>query len=184
MFTSWLFTCFTLHNFALFSEFYHEAHGRFCAFTLFWSVFVHAVTVNCCWSVWSCRSDSDASCCLWFWKLFTVHVLVSCFWCLSFGCRLEMRSLISGAHFHLICDDGTQMQTKDWTNPLLSEMNVNMSVHEAMSHAFNFHIIITFKCFEMTSQDLLYQYSAAFIFSSVRFAQKMTLCTYNIQLLL
>ncbi len=66
------------------------------------------------------------------------------------------------------------MQTKDWTNPLLSEMNVNMSVYEATSHAFNFHIIITFKCFEMNSQDLLYQHSAAFIFSSVRFAQKMS----------
>lgn len=43
-----LFTFFALHNFALFSEFYHEAHGQFCAFTLFWFVFVHAVTVNCC----------------------------------------------------------------------------------------------------------------------------------------
>lgn len=76
------------------------------------------------------------------------------------------------------------MQTKDRTNLLLSEMNVNMSVHEATSHAFNFHIIITFRWFEMTSQDLLYQHSAAFIFSSVRVAQKITLCTCNIQLLL
>lgn len=136
MFALRLFTFFALHNFALFSELYHVWYR---------SVFVHAVTVNCCSSVWSCRSDSDVSCCLWFWKLFTVHVLVSRHRCLSFGSRLKMRSLITRAHFHLIF-----MQTKDWTNPLLSDMIVNKSVHEAMSHAFSFHIIITFKRFEKT----------------------------------
>lgn len=121
----------------------------FCACVYFKLLFI---------CVWSCRCRFR---CIMFVRMKAYY----CFSCFDNSCSClivgayhlapDLRwgvscFLITWAHLLLICDDGTRMQTNDWTHLLLSEMIVHMSVHEAMGDAFNFHVIIIFKRFEMT----------------------------------
>ncbi len=102
---------------------------------VFW---VYGRFCACTWfALFLCVLRCKLLICVRLFVIMKASLSLQLFWSFMFLC-LEMRSLI-------------------WfvMTRLKTEMNVNISVHESTSHAFNFHILITFTWFEKLSQDWL-----------------------------